>query len=88
LGEVCHPHLSTIPEPVDVADIFRRSEEVPTVVDEAIKIGAKAVWMQQGVISEAAARAKGAGLLLVMDRCMLKEHQKLGEVGIMEEVRR
>jgi len=78
LGETCYPDLSSIPEPVDVVDIFRRSEAVPPIVEEAIKIGAKAVWMQEGVINdEAAARAKEAGLLVVMDRCMLKEHRKL-----------
>jgi len=78
LGETCYPDLSSIPEPVDVVDIFRRSEAVPPIVEEAIKIGAKAVWMQEGVINEeAAARAEEAGLLVVMDRCMLKEHRKL-----------
>jgi len=78
LGEICFPELSSIPEPVDVVDIFRRSEEVPAIVEEAIKIGAKVVWMQEGVINEeAAARAREAGLLVVMDRCMLKEHRKL-----------
>jgi hypothetical protein len=78
LGEVCYPDLSSIPGAVDAVDIFRRAEEVPAIVEEAIKIGAKAVWMQEGVINEqAAARAKAAGLLVVMDKCMLKEHQKL-----------
>lgn len=78
LGKTCYPDLSSIPEPVDVVDIFRRSEAVPPIVEEAIKIGAKAVWMQEGVINEeAAARAEEAGLLVVMDRCMLKEHRKL-----------
>ena len=78
LGEPSYPDLSSIPEPVDVVDIFRRSEEVPAIVGEAIKKGIKAVWMQEGVINEeAATRAKDAGLLVVMDRCMLKEHQKL-----------
>ena len=78
LGEVCYPDLASIPESVDVVDIFRRSEEVPAIVEEAIKIGAKVVWMQEGVINEeAAARAREAGLLVVMDRCMLKEHRKL-----------
>ena len=78
LGEVCYPDLSSIPEPVDVVDIFRRSEEVSAIVEEAIKIRAKAVWMQEGVINEeAAARARQAGLVVVMDRCMLKEHRKL-----------
>ena len=78
LGEICYPNLSSIPEPVDVVDIFRRSEEVLPIVEEAIKIGAKAVWMQEGVINKpAAARARESGLLTVMDRCMLKEHLKL-----------
>ena len=78
LGEICYPDLASVPEPVDVVDIFRRSEEVPPIVEEAIRIGAKAVWMQEGVISEeAAARAREAGLTVVVDRCMLKEHMKL-----------
>ena len=81
-GEVCYPDLSSILEPVDVVDIFRRSEEVMAIVEEAIKIRAKAIWMQEGVISEeAATRAKEAGLLVVMDKCMLKEHRKLGVKG-------
>ena len=79
LGEICYPDLASIPEPVDVVDIFRRSEEVLPIVEEAIKIGAKAVWMQEGVVNgEAAARAREAGLLVIMDECMLKEHQRLG----------
>ena len=78
LGVPSYPDLSSVPEPVDVVDIFRRSEDVPAIVEEAIKIGAKAVWMQEGVINdEAATRAEKAGLRVVMDRCMLKEHQKL-----------
>jgi predicted CoA-binding protein len=69
LGEVCYPDLSSIPEPVETVDIFRRSETVPPIVEEAIKIKAKAVWLQEGVINEAAAkRAREAGLLVVMDR--------------------
>ena len=78
LGEVSYPDLSSIPKPVDVVNIFRRSEEVPAIVEEAIKIGSKVVWMQEGVTNEeAAVRAREAGLLVVMDRCMLKEHQRL-----------
>ena len=83
LGETCYPDLRSIPEQVDVVDIFRRSEGVPAIVEEAIEKEAKAVWMQEGVINEeAAARAREAGLLVVMDRCMLKEHWKLeaGEI--------
>lgn len=70
LGEVCYPDLLSIPDPVEVVDIFRRSELVMPVVEQAIAIGAKAVWMQLGVINEeAAAKARAAGLAVVMDRC-------------------
>ncbi len=79
LGEVCYPALTSVPEPVDVVDIFRRSEDVPPIVDEAIRMKAKAIWMQEGVVNEeAAARARAAGLKVVMDRCMRKEHIRLG----------
>jgi len=72
--------MSSIPEPIEIVDIFRRSEEVMPIVDEAIKIGAKVVWMQEGVINEEAAlRAQDAGLLVVMNRCMLKEHKRLSK---------
>jgi len=82
LGEVCYPELASIPDLVDVVVIFRRSDEVPGIVEEAVKIRAKAVWMQEGVINnEAAARAKESGLLVVMDRCMRKEHMKLQSSG-------
>jgi uncharacterized protein len=78
LGEVCYPNLKSIPEKVDVVDIFRRSEDVTPIVDEAIDVGAKAVWMQEGVENkEAAFRAEKAGLKVVMNRCMLKEHFRL-----------
>ena len=78
LGKTSYPSLSSIPEPVEVVDIFRRSEEVMSIVEEAIKIGAKAVWMQEGVINEeAASKARDAGLLVVMDKCMFKEHSHL-----------
>jgi predicted CoA-binding protein len=78
LGERCYPDLASIPESIDVVGIFRRSEKVPPIVEEAIRIGANAVWMQEGVINEeAAARARKAGLMVVMDKCMRKEHQRL-----------
>ena len=83
LGETSYPDLLFIPEPVDVVDIFRRSEEVPAIVDQAIKIRAKAVWMQEGVIhEEAAAIARESGLKVVMDKCMRKEHEKLMNPGV------
>ncbi len=78
LGKTSYPDLGSIPEKVDVVEIFRRPEDVMPVVEEAIKIGAKAVWMQEGIVNEeAAARARDAGLLVVMDKCMFKEHRRL-----------
>ncbi|MGE5644965.1 MAG: CoA-binding protein [Acidobacteriota bacterium] len=78
LGEKAYPDLDSVPGPIDVVDIFRRSEYVPEIVDAAIRRGAKAVWMQEGVVHEqAAAKARAAGLMVVMDRCILKEHRKL-----------
>ena len=77
LGERAVARLEDIREKVDIVDIFRRSEFVPQIVESAIAIGAKAVWMQEGVIHEAAAeRARAAGLIVVMDRCILKEHAR------------
>jgi predicted CoA-binding protein len=78
LGEQAYPDLDSVPEPVDLVDIFRRSEFVPEIVEAAIRKGAKAIWMQEGVIHEAAAaRAEAAGLAVVMDRCILKDHRRL-----------
>ena len=78
LGETCYPNLTSIPQPVEVVDIFRRSSEVGPIVDEAIAIGAKVVWMQLNVIDEAAAaRARAAGLEVVMDRCPAIELGKM-----------
>ncbi len=80
LGEKAVAGLSDVSEKVDLVDIFRRSDEAGKVVDEAIEIGAKAVWLQEGVIDEKAAkRAADAGLLVVMDRCWLKDYVKYGE---------
>jgi len=78
LGERCYPDLEAIPEAVDIVDIFRRSEFVPEIVEAAIRKGAKVVWMQEGVVHEdAARRAEAAGLDVVMDRCILKDHRRM-----------
>lgn len=80
LDEKVYPHLMEIPKEIeiDVVDIFRKSEEVPPIVEEAIRRGVKIVWMQEGVIhQEAAEKAQNAGLKVVMDRCIKKEHEKL-----------
>jgi predicted CoA-binding protein len=77
LGEKSYPTLESVPEKIDLVDIFRRSEFVSEIVDSAIRIGAKAIWMQEEVVDEsAAARARAAGMDVVMDRCLLKEHAK------------
>ena len=77
LGERAVARLEDIRESVDIVDIFRRSEFVPPIVESAIAIGAKAVWMQEGVVNEdAAERARNAGLFVVMDHCILKEHAR------------
>ena len=78
LGEKAYSKLEDIPEPVDMVNIFRRSEAVPEIVEAAIRMGAKSVWMQEGVVHEAAAkRAREAGMMVVMDKCLLKEHRAL-----------
>ncbi|MBZ5697980.1 MAG: CoA-binding protein [Acidobacteriia bacterium] len=77
LGEKCYARLEDIPEKVDIVDIFRRSELVPEIVDGAIGIGARAVWMQEGVVNEPSAeRARRAGLFVVMDLCIAQELHK------------
>ena len=77
LGEKCYARLEDIPEKIDIVDIFRRSEFVPEIVDAAIRIGARAIWMQEGVEDEPSAeRARRAGLFVVMDRCIAKEIYK------------
>jgi predicted CoA-binding protein len=78
LGEKSYTRLEDIPEHIDIVDIFRRSEFVPSIVEAAIHKGARAVWMQEGIVHEAAAQqAREAGLVVVMDRCILKEHMRM-----------
>jgi predicted CoA-binding protein len=78
LGQKSYPDLLSIPDKVDVVQLFRRSEDVPPFVEQAIQIGARVVWMQQGISNpEAAKKAEAAGLTVVMDRCMRAEHIRL-----------
>lgn len=78
LGEHAFPNLKSIPGPIDIVNIFRRSEFVPDIVEEAIAVHAKAIWMQLGIMHEAAARrASDAGLQVVMDQCIMIEHSRL-----------
>ena len=83
LGEMVYPSLADAPRPIDVVQIFRRSEEVGPIVEEAIAVGAKAVWMQLGVSNEeAAAAARAAGLDVVMNQCMKVQHARLNSTLI------
>jgi hypothetical protein len=82
LGVTAVARLADVPPPVEIVEIFRRSELVAPVVDDAIATGARAIWMQDGVVdAAAAARAEAAGLLVVMDRCMLRDHAALKGTG-------
>lgn len=79
LGLRCYPNLESVPGRVDLVAIFRNPQEVPAIVDSAIAIGAKVVWMQLGIVhAAAAAKAKAAGLSVVMDRCLQIDHQHYG----------
>ena len=78
LGEKVYATLQDVPEPIEIVNVFRRSEAVPEIVDQAIAIGAKAIWMQVAVIhEEAAQKAREAGLQVIMDKCLLVEHSRL-----------
>ena len=78
LGEKAYPTVVSIPSTVEIVNVFRRSEALPGVVDDAIAAGAKVIWMQEGIVSEeAAATARSAGLEVVMDRCIRTEHRRM-----------
>jgi uncharacterized protein len=78
LGERSYPSLLDVPEPIDIVDVFRRAEDTPAIADEAVMIGAKALWLQTGIVSEdAAARAEAGGLVVVMDACIGATHAML-----------
>ena len=78
LGEKCYPDLKAVPEKIDMVDCFRKSAEIPALAEDAIAVGAKCLWMQLGVVNDAAAlRAREAGLDVVMDRCVKIEHGRL-----------
>ena len=78
LGEKCYPDLRSMPEPVDVVDCFRKPSEIPAIAEDAVAIGAKVLWMQLGIVNDAAARrASGAGLDVVMNRCVKIEHARI-----------
>jgi predicted CoA-binding protein len=78
LGEVCYPDLGSIPHRVDLVDVFRRAEATPEIARAAVEVGARTLWLQLGVVHEGAASiAREAGLLVVMDRCLMIEHERL-----------
>ena len=77
LGEPSYANLEEVPQKIEIVDIFRRAEEIPPVVDAAIRVGAKVVWMQQGITNEPAAeKARAAGITVIMDACILIEHKR------------
>ncbi len=78
LGERAYPDLTSVPDPVDLVDVFRASEHVGAIVDECLRLGHKAIWLQDGVIDEAAAqRAVAGGMTVIMDRCILRDYTRL-----------
>ena len=78
LGEKAYPNLKAIPEPVDIVDVFRKPEALPEITDEAIAIKAKVLWMQEGIVHNISAdKARKAGLQVVMNKCILKEHMRI-----------
>jgi len=78
LGLTCYPNLRAIPTQIDMVDIFRRSEAVMNIIDDAVAVGARFIWMQEGIVNqEAAAKAEAAGLIVVMDRCTKIDHMNL-----------
>ena len=80
LGERSYSALGEVPDKIDIVDVFRRSEFVPAIVDEVIRLKIPALWLQEGVVHEAAAKkARAAGIKVVMDRCILKEHRARGQ---------
>jgi len=84
LGEKSYARLEDVPEKIEIVDIFRRVEEVPSVVDSAIRVGARVVWMQLGIADEKAAeKARAAGLIVVEDACMFVEHKKRKRAGML-----
>ena len=83
MGRKSYASLRDLPEPPDVVDVFRRAEFVPAIVEDAIAVGAKAVWLQLGLVHPAAAkRARDAGLMVVADRCMKREHERLNGAAV------
>ncbi len=79
LGEVCYPDLLSVPHKIDLVDIFRRSEDIPPIVEDAVTLGVQAVWMQQGIVNDSAAElARNNGVFVVMDRCIKVDHTTLG----------
>ena len=83
LGRKCYPDLLSIEGPVEVVDIFRRADQVEPVVRDAIAVGARVIWMQQGIVNErVAALADAAGLTVIMDRCMKVDHMQFGGRGL------